>query len=167
MKHPTQPFEPGQQYVLGFAFGCDGNAVLLIKKTKPKWQVDKLNGVGGKIEPDDWSIESAMVREFQEETGIVTEEIQWAEVCQHCKPGAFNGDPSSYTLHVLTTSLTVEQMTQLSQPTEEIPVWQGLYDGTLHDLLDKNYAVDGALLYIAMALNHTGRPFSTMTIEAP
>lgn len=167
MEHPTQPFEPGNEYVLGFAFGADGNAVLLIKKTKPAWQAGKLNGVGGKVEPSDWSIEGAMAREFEEETGISTDPSQWSLFAQHCKPGTFNGDPSSYTLHVLSTVLTHEQMSQLTQTTEEVPYWFGLYNGELHDLLDPEYAVNGTLMYVAMALNHMGRPFSTMTIETP
>ena len=167
MDHPSQPFEPGQQYVLGFALSGDGNAVLLIKKTKPSWQAGKLNGVGGKVEESDWSIESAMAREFEEETGIQTDPGRWSLFAQHCKPGTSNGDPQSYTLHVLSTVLTFDQMDQLTQTTEEIPVWQGLYDGSLHDLLDPTYAVDGVLMYVAMSLNHAGRPFSTMTIENP
>lgn len=52
--------------VVGFAFSCGD--VLLVNKRKPAWQAGKLNGVGGKIEKDESAI-SAMVREFEEETG--------------------------------------------------------------------------------------------------
>lgn len=84
---------------------------------------------------------------------------------QHVKPGKFNGDMSSYQLSVFSTVLTAAQVAQLKQTTDEVPVWQGLHNGSLHDLLDKEHAVDGALMYIVTALNHMDRPFITMTIE--
>lgn len=62
------------EYVLGFLFSEDGKRVLLINKLKPKWQRGKLNGIGGKIEPGEHSID-AMKREFREEAGLQT--ITW------------------------------------------------------------------------------------------
>ena len=74
-------------FVVGFAFTPDPlpfTRVLLIEKLKPAWQAGKHNGVGGKI--DQWSskgpkvLESpieAMVREFHEETGVLSEESDW------------------------------------------------------------------------------------------
>jgi len=47
----------------------------LIEKNKPEWQKGFLNGVGGKIEPDE-SAEHAMQREFKEETGVDIKE-EW------------------------------------------------------------------------------------------
>lgn len=64
-------------YVLGFAFDAKKQNVVLIEKQKPEWQKDKYNGVGGKVEPNDLGIHYAMVREFYEETGVVTDENQW------------------------------------------------------------------------------------------
>lgn len=61
-------------YAVGFAF--DHNRVLLICKNKPEWQAGKLNGVGGKIEKNETSIE-AMCREFQEECGVSTAPFHW------------------------------------------------------------------------------------------
>lgn len=58
-------------YVLGFCFNGDESKVVLISKLKPQWQVGLLNGVGGKIERNESSLE-AMYREFEEETGIKT-----------------------------------------------------------------------------------------------
>jgi 8-oxo-dGTP diphosphatase len=52
-------------------------SVLLIEKTKPAWQKGLVNGIGGKIEPDDISDLSAMVREFREETGLITNDEDW------------------------------------------------------------------------------------------
>jgi 8-oxo-dGTP diphosphatase len=68
------------QYVLGFAFTRDYaglQRVLLIRKTKPEWQAGKLNGVGGKIEQDDYSAHRAMSREFKEETGLGSQPAAW------------------------------------------------------------------------------------------
>lgn len=51
-------------------FSEDRNRVVLVKKNKPKWQAGKLNGAGGKIEAEE-SPHQAMVREFDEETGVL------------------------------------------------------------------------------------------------
>ena len=55
--------------MLGFYFNLDTTRVVLIKKNRPDWQKGKLNGVGGKIETGE-SAYRAMIREFEEETGI-------------------------------------------------------------------------------------------------
>lgn len=72
-----------KSYCLGFAFwvgsAIRGNdEVLLIRKNKPSWQKGKLNGVGGFIEDGESPVE-AMVREFKEETNLVTENTDWEE----------------------------------------------------------------------------------------
>lgn len=66
-----------QRWVVGFLFSGDGSAVVLIRKNRPEWQAGKLNGVGGKMEDGDRSIEEAMVRAFAEETGWSTLPGQW------------------------------------------------------------------------------------------
>lgn len=55
------------RYSLGFCF--IGEEVVLIRKNKPAWQKDKLNGVGGKVE-DYETPQECMRREFLEETGV-------------------------------------------------------------------------------------------------
>lgn len=55
------------RYIVGFLFR-DEREVLLIEKARPAWQVGRLNGVGGHVEPDEVAYD-AMVREFEEETG--------------------------------------------------------------------------------------------------
>ena len=66
-----------QQYSLGFAFTIDGTKVALIRKNRPEWQVGKLNGIGGKLEPTDINIDHCMSREFKEETGFDTNPEDW------------------------------------------------------------------------------------------
>lgn len=56
-------------YVLGFAFNKDRDKVVLIKKARPSAISGLLTAPGGKIEKDELSI-SAIVREFEEETGV-------------------------------------------------------------------------------------------------
>jgi len=64
------------EYVVGFAFSRYGNKVALIRKNKPDWQAGKLNGIGGKVEKDEYHFD-AMVREFREETGVQTNNQDW------------------------------------------------------------------------------------------
>ncbi|MGF1470980.1 MAG: NUDIX hydrolase [Rubrobacteraceae bacterium] len=59
-------------YVAGFCFSDCGEKVALIRKLNPEWQRGCLNGIGGKVEPDE-SLYGAMVREFEEETGARVE----------------------------------------------------------------------------------------------
>jgi hypothetical protein len=54
-----------RRYVVGFLFDGLCQNVTLIKKTHPEWQKGKLNGVGGKIEPNETSTD-AMRREFRD-----------------------------------------------------------------------------------------------------
>lgn len=55
-------------YVLGFLFDASLDNVVLIRKSKPKWQAGLLNGVGGKVHTGEADL-VAMRREFREETG--------------------------------------------------------------------------------------------------
>lgn len=67
------------EYVLGLAFTHDLKKVLLIIKNRPEWQAGSVNGIGGKMEPEDASIRSAMAREGREEAGLGSMEffINW------------------------------------------------------------------------------------------
>lgn len=57
--------------------------VALIKKSKPQWQLGKLNGIGGKIEKNETAYQ-AMIREFEEETGVTCQ--HWNEFCTMKSP---------------------------------------------------------------------------------
>ncbi len=63
-------------HTVGFIFDPTLSRVVLIRKNRPAWQAGKLNGIGGKIEPGEESID-CMVRETREETGLTTKPNQW------------------------------------------------------------------------------------------
>lgn len=63
-------------YVLGFYFNIFELSVALIQKNKPEWQVGRWNGIGGKLE-DGETLIKAMSREFEEETGVKTLDLEW------------------------------------------------------------------------------------------
>ena len=84
-------------YVAGFVFSKDGSQVALINKLKPEWQKGKLNAIGGKVEALEVMdivkhIESptdAMVREFEEETGVFIPPGEWKYRVRLFTPGEF------------------------------------------------------------------------------
>lgn len=55
--------------------------VVLIRKNKPHFLADKLNGIGGSIEFLEGPFD-AMVREFAEETGVFTIKSDWSFFCK-------------------------------------------------------------------------------------
>jgi 8-oxo-dGTP pyrophosphatase MutT (NUDIX family) len=67
-------------YVVGFVFFEGRDKVLLIRKNRPEWQAGLLNGIGGKVEPEE-TYREALVREIQEEAGITSRIKDWVEVC--------------------------------------------------------------------------------------
>lgn len=81
-----------KEYVLGFAFDEKSEKVVLILKDRPDWQKGLYNGVGGKVEKNDfdrcnanlnhiYSAASAkyfaMEREFLEESGVLIPFDKW------------------------------------------------------------------------------------------
>lgn len=71
-----------QSYVVGFLYNSNKTQVILVKKTKPKWQKSRLNGIGGKVELNENST-AAMVREFREGTGVITNTTDWTPFCNY------------------------------------------------------------------------------------
>jgi 8-oxo-dGTP diphosphatase len=78
-----------KKYVVGLAFSSDKTQVAMIKKNRPEPQKGKLNGIGGKIEDGELA-QTAMEREFQEETGLFIED--WDLFCTrvYTKDGILN-----------------------------------------------------------------------------
>lgn len=70
------------RYVAGFMFDQEMQYVALIRKQKPEWQRGFLNGIGGHIEKTDSDALAAMVREFEEETGLHTSRHQWSQYAE-------------------------------------------------------------------------------------
>lgn len=71
-EHERKP----QEYSMGFAFTSDKRNVLLIRKNRPAWQNGLLNGIGGHMEPGE-TPEECQIREFCEETGVLTSPGDW------------------------------------------------------------------------------------------
>lgn len=69
--------EQRQVMVAGFVFSGD-NRMLLVNKRKPAWQDQLWNAVGGKVEGSETPLQ-AMVREFDEETGVCLD--NWTLFC--------------------------------------------------------------------------------------
>jgi 8-oxo-dGTP diphosphatase len=59
-----------REWVVGFLLDERADRVVLIRKNRPAWQAGKLNGVGGKVEPGDRTLNDAMEREFREEACV-------------------------------------------------------------------------------------------------
>ena len=65
-------------YVVGFLFDKDMSHVALITKDRPAWQKGRLNGIGGKLQVGELSME-AMAREANEEAGVLG--VKWQQFC--------------------------------------------------------------------------------------
>ena len=96
-------------YTVGFAFSLNKETVVLIKKNKPEWQSGKLNGVGGKVEGSEKTID-CMIREFQEEAGIYVPD--WDHF-------ATLTDESEYTVYMYRTLLSYARIDQCKTMTDE------------------------------------------------
>ena len=70
-----------KKYVLGFYFITDTPQVLMIERTDHTWQHGLINGIGGKIEQGEFSLD-AMEREFKEEVGLIIPGEMWNKVME-------------------------------------------------------------------------------------
>lgn len=113
-------------YVIGFAFDekpLPDTYVLLIKKSKPDWQKGKLNGIGGKIgDHPEFCNETAlqaMVREFHEETGVLSSSRDW-ELFSIMHNGRYEHQVFCFETRV--PALFEEARTMEEEPLVRIPV---------------------------------------------
>jgi ADP-ribose pyrophosphatase YjhB (NUDIX family) len=63
------------RYTVALIFSTDKTQIALIRKCKPIWQFDKLNGIGGKIEDDEHPDDAAR-RELLEESNLVSDDLR-------------------------------------------------------------------------------------------
>jgi 8-oxo-dGTP diphosphatase len=72
------------KYVCGFFYSR--GRLLLVHKKVPEWQFGLLNGIGGKVDPNE-TPPVAMEREFREETGITVQAENWRAFFTEFGPG--------------------------------------------------------------------------------
>jgi 8-oxo-dGTP diphosphatase len=77
-------------YVLALLFTANRRQVVLIRRTRPVWQADRVNALGGRL-MDGESPGDAARREVREESGVDVK--QWAEVLVW--------DDAEYRMHVM------------------------------------------------------------------
>ena len=118
-------------YVNGLAFSKDEKNVVLIRKNRPNWMKNKLNGVGGHIELGE-SPEEAIRREFREETGLDIEE--WTKFLVHESPN-----------HVMHCFKTVIDVNKVNTMTDEAVL--------VVNVSDKKDFIENLLWMIPMALD--------------
>lgn len=120
-------------YCLGFAFNKD--YVVLIKKTRPDHLKGKLNGIGGKVEKGELPIE-AMVREFKEETGVLTGHTEWLEVTR--------GYANNFELIIFVMELDEVSFSELKTTTDE-QVWKVPFERILMNTLGNKVKIQSDL----------------------
>ena len=75
------------RYAVGLCLDHDRRRVLLVRKTRPTHLADRLNAIGGHVEPMDRDDLSAMRREWAEEVGgVVT--TPWRQLATLSLPAA-------------------------------------------------------------------------------
>jgi 8-oxo-dGTP diphosphatase len=99
--------------------------VALIKKIKPTWQKGLYNGIGGEVGCNETTSE-AMVREFEEETGVKTHPDEWTLytiiTCQNEYEVSFFFMISNQVYTVQTIEKEVVSIFQVNQLPENI-IW--------------------------------------------
>lgn len=135
-KSLSENLEENQKYVCGFLFDKYRNNVVVIQKNRPEWQKGLFNGVGGKIEYGETSLQ-AMQREFKEEAGLNIDD--WTEFCIYEN---LNGE----TIHFF-YSVAIDKVNVYSVTDEAISLM------SIEHLFNKYYPVISSLRWlIPMAL---------------
>lgn len=110
-----------QKYVLGFLFNEDRTKVLLLSKRRPVGQAGKLNGIGGKVEPNEsWA--DAMTREFSEEAEV---EGRWSHWTHRATLNGISGEGLDYVVRVY-EAVTLSGTPKAAALTDEPVAWQDL-----------------------------------------
>lgn len=147
-----EPYKINNGYVLGFIFDLYAKKVLLIKKNKPTWQAGFFNGIGGKIEEDNYHpsgfMYATMVRECEEETSVKTHALDWRHFCTmkgiNCPDGDWN-------VYCLSTYLkTPDDKYKFKTNEKETVIWFDI--DTIHTMLPK--LLGNIPWLVSMALDH-------------
>lgn len=132
-----------KRYTIGIMFDRQGQEVLLIGKNKPEWQKGLINAPGGKVEEGEIA-EECIVREFQEETSLITTVKDWKYIGQ-----LLNGE--NYKVDVLTCMYDPKFGKAVSL-TDEAVFWLSTRNLPMHCVPNIHWLVPMALL----ALTQTG-----------
>jgi 8-oxo-dGTP diphosphatase len=65
-----------KKFTVGFVFDQNLKNVLLMHKDRPDWQAGKVNGIGGKFDVGEESLD-CMMREAKEESDLDTDKDKW------------------------------------------------------------------------------------------
>lgn len=132
-----------KRYCCGFLFNDEMTKVALILKNRPTWQAGYYNGIGGLIEEGEYS-GYAMIREFYEETGVVTNYSTWHKVLTLYFSNSeidFYASNNSELLNSVKSKtdeiVCVVEVNNLPKVVENIPLLLGLSIQCLKDEKDK------------------------------
>lgn len=132
-----------QKYVVGFLFDKGMGNLILIKKTKPEWQKGRFNGVGGKVEPNE-TFEAAMVREFEEETGVKITNWNLFSIMNNCPEDL----SKAYKIHFYRAFEELSVLQQVKTTTEEevfIINMQDFWNGSIDVIYNLQWLIPMAL----------------------
>jgi ADP-ribose pyrophosphatase YjhB (NUDIX family) len=133
------------KYVAGFMFGDRRNVVALVQKARPAHMRGLLNGIGGHIEANETPA-AAMVREFHEETGLRTEQLDWMRYARLV--GKSNG---GWEVEWFWSICSVERLQQAKgvgdEPTYVVPV-AAVLNGTATTMPNLSWLLSMALASI-------------------
>lgn len=153
------------KYVLGFIVCRETQEILLIRKLKPEWQKDKLNGIGGKVE-DKETPEYAMYREAKEETGLEISKERWINFAvMNCERGSKDGVSDTWSVEVFIAIVDRKLFYQYDSPEAEKIQRMHLYElNTVNSL----YGFLGNITWlVGMGIDSimNNKPFEKVTIE--
>lgn len=136
---------PERKYmVLGLLFSKDRKYVALVRKQRPKVFEGALNGVGGKIEQNETSLQ-AIIRECLEEMGIHVP--GWNLFSTLSVTAVFGGGLT--VVYCYRSFLTIDDLPKLEKLTDEEPGWFYV------DGLDEEKLCGGIQWLIPLALDPT------------
>lgn len=123
-----------KEMVLGYIFDKTTGKLILIIKNRPSYLAGKLNGIGGKIEPNETPV-AAFIREVKEECNVDLTEDDVKDVGCFTKMD-FDGE-DSYIIYVYRAVIDFSKQDIKTMTDEEI----GIYDqATIEEYPNKQIA---------------------------